>query len=49
MINKLRVGVIFSERSGEHEVSLLLAPPILKATDREDSLLRSCHFHSSRL
>ncbi len=32
---KLRVGVLFGGRSGEHEVSLLSAASILKAIDRE--------------
>jgi D-alanine-D-alanine ligase len=32
---KLRVGVLFGGRSGEHEVSLLSAASILKAMDRE--------------
>src|SRR5215469_12529079 len=31
---KLRVGVLFGGRSGEHEVSLLSAASILKAIDR---------------
>jgi D-alanine-D-alanine ligase len=35
MVKKLRVGVIFGGRSGEHEVSLLSAASILKAIDRE--------------
>ncbi len=35
MAKKLRVGVIFGGRSGEHEVSLLSAASILKAIDRE--------------
>jgi len=35
MANKLRVGVIFGGRSGEHEVSLLSAASILKAIDRD--------------
>jgi D-alanine-D-alanine ligase len=35
MANKLRVGVIFGGRSGEHEVSLLSAASILKAIDRQ--------------
>jgi len=35
MTKKLRVGVIFGGRSGEHEVSLLSAASILKAIDRE--------------
>jgi D-alanine-D-alanine ligase len=34
MGEKLRVGVIFGGRSGEHEVSLLSAASILKAIDR---------------
>lgn len=34
MAKKLRVGVIFGGRSGEHEVSLLSAASILKAIDR---------------
>jgi D-alanine-D-alanine ligase len=34
MAQKLRVGVIFGGRSGEHEVSLLSAASILKAIDR---------------
>jgi len=35
MTKKLRVGVVFGGRSGEHEVSLLSAASILKAIDRE--------------
>jgi D-alanine-D-alanine ligase len=35
MANKLRVGVLFGGRSGEHEVSLLSAASILKAIDRK--------------
>jgi D-alanine-D-alanine ligase len=35
MAKKLRVGVVFGGRSGEHEVSLLSAASILKAIDRE--------------
>ena len=35
MANKLRVGVIFGGRSGEHEVSLLSAASILQAIDRD--------------
>src|SRR5579863_5661664 len=35
MAKKLRVGVLFGGRSGEHEVSLLSAASILKAIDRE--------------
>src|SRR5690349_23671996 len=31
---KLRVGVLFGGRSGEHEVSLLSAASVLKAIDR---------------
>jgi D-alanine-D-alanine ligase len=34
MTRKLRVGVLFGGRSGEHEVSLLSAASILKAIDR---------------
>ncbi len=34
MARKLRVGVVFGGRSGEHEVSLLSAASILKAIDR---------------
>src|SRR5207248_10733745 len=32
--NKLRVGILFGGRSGEHEVSLLSAASILNAIDR---------------
>ena len=32
--NKLRIGILFGGRSGEHEVSLLSAASILKAIDR---------------
>ncbi|MBS1789868.1 MAG: D-alanine--D-alanine ligase [Acidobacteria bacterium] len=35
MANKLRVGVIFGGRSGEHEVSLRSAESIINALDRE--------------
>jgi D-alanine-D-alanine ligase len=35
MTKKLRVGVLFGGRSGEHEVSLLSAGSILKAIDRK--------------
>jgi D-alanine-D-alanine ligase len=35
MTKKLRVGIIFGGRSGEHEVSLLSAASILQAIDRE--------------
>jgi D-alanine-D-alanine ligase len=34
MAKKLRVGILFGGRSGEHEVSLLSATSILKAIDR---------------
>src|SRR3974390_2596945 len=34
-MNKLRVGVLFGGRSGEHEVSLLSAASVLNAIDRE--------------
>ncbi|MFY9855725.1 MAG: D-alanine--D-alanine ligase family protein [Terracidiphilus sp.] len=34
MTRKLRVGILFGGRSGEHEVSLLSAASILKAIDR---------------
>ena len=32
---KLRVGILFGGRSGEHEVSLLSAASVLRAIDRE--------------
>lgn len=35
VMKKLRVGVLFGGRSGEHEVSLLSAASILKAIDKE--------------
>ena len=35
MAKKLRVGILFGGRSGEHEVSLLSANSILKAIDRK--------------
>ncbi len=35
MTKKLRVGILFGGRSGEHEVSLLSAASVLKAIDRE--------------
>ncbi len=35
MSKKLRVGILFGGRSGEHEVSLLSAASILKAIDRK--------------
>ncbi len=34
-MNKLRVGILFGGRSGEHEVSLLSAASILQAIDKE--------------
>lgn len=34
-MNKLRVGILFGGRSGEHEVSLLSAASVLKAIDRK--------------
>jgi len=35
MPRKLRVGVIFGGRSGEHEVSLVSAASVMKALDVE--------------
>jgi D-alanine-D-alanine ligase len=35
MANKLRVGILFGGRSGEHEVSLLSAASVLQAIDRD--------------
>src|SRR5579862_7767105 len=35
MAKKLRVGILFGGRSGEHEVSLLSAASILNAIDRK--------------
>ena len=35
MARKLRVGILFGGRSGEHEVSLLSAASVLQAIDRE--------------
>ncbi len=35
MTKKLRVGILFGGRSGEHEVSLLSAASVLKAIDRD--------------
>src|SRR5437868_94537 len=35
MAKKLRVGVLFGGRSGEHEVSLLSAASVLKAIDQK--------------
>src|SRR6478672_7440565 len=34
-MNKLRIGVLFGGRSGEHEVSLLSAASVLKAINKE--------------
>jgi len=34
-MKKLRVGVLFGGRSGEHEISLLSAASVLQALDRE--------------
>src|ERR1700746_2293983 len=34
-MKKLRVGILFGGRSGEHEVSLLSAAPVLNAIDKE--------------
>jgi D-alanine-D-alanine ligase len=33
-MNKLRVGVLFGGRSGEHEVSLLSAATVVNAIDK---------------
>ena len=35
MAKRLRVGILFGGRSGEHEVSLLSAASILKAIDKK--------------
>ncbi len=35
MVKRLRVGILFGGRSGEHEVSLLSAASIFKAIDRK--------------
>src|SRR5579875_4002999 len=35
IMKKLRVGILFGGRSGEHEVSLLSAASVLKAIDRK--------------
>ncbi len=35
MANKIRVGVLFGGRSGEHEVSLLSAASVVKAIDKD--------------
>src|SRR5579864_5588020 len=34
-MNKLRIGILFGGRSGEHEVSLLSADSVLKAIDKD--------------
>jgi D-alanine-D-alanine ligase len=34
-MEKLRVGILFGGRSGEHEVSLLSAASVLNAFDKE--------------
>ena len=34
-MNKIRVGVLFGGRSGEHEVSLLSAASVLNAIDKD--------------
>ena len=34
-MEKLRVGILFGGRSGEHEVSLLSAASVLNAIDKE--------------
>src|SRR5229473_1852319 len=34
-MNKLRVGILFGGRSGEHEVSLLSAASVLNAIDKD--------------
>ena len=44
MAKKLRVGILFGGRSGEHEVSLLSAASILKAIDRR-KVRRGAHRH----
>ena len=33
-MNKIRVGVVFGGRSGEHEISILSAQCVLRALDR---------------
>ena len=35
MTRKIRVGIIFGGRSGEHEVSLVSATAVMNALDRE--------------
>jgi len=35
MMKKLRVGILFGGRSGEHEVSLLSAASVLNAIDKQ--------------
>ena len=44
MARKLRVGILFGGRSGEHEVSLLSAASVLQAIDREQ-IRRDAHRH----
>jgi D-alanine-D-alanine ligase len=39
LVQKLRVGVIFGGRSGEHEVSLVTATSIIQALDKEKYLI----------
>jgi len=34
-MKKLRVGILFGGRSGEHEISLLSAASVFKAIDKE--------------
>jgi D-alanine-D-alanine ligase len=48
MAKKLRVGILFGGRSGEHEVSLLSAASILKAIDREEVRRRPDRHHQGR-
>ncbi len=35
MKKKLRIGILYGGRSGEHEISLLSAASVLKAIDRK--------------
>ena len=35
MANKIRMGVVFGGRSGEHEVSIRSARAVIEAIDRE--------------
>src|SRR5882672_5646286 len=35
LMNKLRVGILFGGRSGEHEISLLSAASVLKAINKD--------------